>query len=284
MATFVLTAPMTAVISPELRYQIGRALEEFPELGDRKVTVGLTAMPGIDGLAVAEEMRVRLNVNRRRVSYFTIGHELIPIDNFRHVLRLSQKHPFVGPRPMEYLRRSWGRRAITQGVVEGAMKTPPRTLGQILGLRGPDTPDVFNRWRLSRKDNRVRVAVEKLDRVWQTWSREQRQLLLRTAEQITYAQEATNAWNPKDPEHRKTLQRYKRLAEEGLHAARLAESIIERFQPGWNEPQSLIGASASTASAPYVNAIKTAPAAMPVRVSDTTGLSRKNSQAFWWRV
>ncbi len=32
------------------------ALEEFPERGDRRVTVGLTAMPGIDGLAVAEEM------------------------------------------------------------------------------------------------------------------------------------------------------------------------------------------------------------------------------------
>ncbi len=70
-------SPQTAVISPELRYQIGRALEEFPELGDRKVTVGLTATPGIDGLAVADEMLVRLNVNRRRVPYFTIGHELM---------------------------------------------------------------------------------------------------------------------------------------------------------------------------------------------------------------
>ena len=77
MATCVLTAPMAAVISHELRYQIGLALEEFPELGDRKVTVGLTATPGIDGLAVADEMLVRLNVNRRRVPYFTIGHELM---------------------------------------------------------------------------------------------------------------------------------------------------------------------------------------------------------------
>ncbi len=75
MTRFALTAPMTAVISHELRFQIGRALEEFPELGDRKVTVGLTAMPGIDGLAVAEE--VRLNFNLRRVSYFTIRHELM---------------------------------------------------------------------------------------------------------------------------------------------------------------------------------------------------------------
>ena len=52
-------------------------LGEFPELGDRKVTVGLTATPGVDGLAVADEMLVRLNVNRRRVPYFTIGHELM---------------------------------------------------------------------------------------------------------------------------------------------------------------------------------------------------------------
>ena len=77
MVTFVVTTPMATVISPQLRYQIGRALEEFPELGDRKVTVGLTATPGIDGLAVADEMLVRLNVNRRRVPYFTIGHELM---------------------------------------------------------------------------------------------------------------------------------------------------------------------------------------------------------------
>jgi hypothetical protein len=77
MPTFVLTAPMAAVISDELRYRIARALEEFPELGDRTVTVGLTAMRGVDGLAVPDEMLVRLNVSRRRVPFFTIGHELM---------------------------------------------------------------------------------------------------------------------------------------------------------------------------------------------------------------
>ena len=77
MPTFVLTAPMAAVISDELRHRLGRALEEFPELGDRRVTVGLTAIPGVDGLAIPDEMLVRLNVNRRRVPFFTIGHELM---------------------------------------------------------------------------------------------------------------------------------------------------------------------------------------------------------------
>ena len=77
MASFVLTAPMATVISLQLHDQIGRALGEFPELGDRKVTVGLTGTPGIDGLAFADQMLVRLNVNRRRVPYFTIGHELM---------------------------------------------------------------------------------------------------------------------------------------------------------------------------------------------------------------
>ena len=60
MPTFVLTAPMAAVISDELRHRLGRALEEFPELGDRRVTVGLTAIPGVDGLAIPDEMLVRL--------------------------------------------------------------------------------------------------------------------------------------------------------------------------------------------------------------------------------
>ncbi len=129
MATFVLTAPMTAVISPELRYQIGRALEEFPELGDRTVTVGLTAMPGIDGLAVAEEMRVRLNVNRRRVSYFTIGHELmhllqrpglgiVPAGEVQcDIWTLARSELFLDEKPC-YLelacrRRAWPRHAHT---------------------------------------------------------------------------------------------------------------------------------------------------------------------------
>ncbi len=76
MAAFVLTAPMAAVMSEDLRVRISRALEQFPELANRRITVGLTSMRGVDGLAIPDEMLIRLNVNRRRVPHFTIGHEL----------------------------------------------------------------------------------------------------------------------------------------------------------------------------------------------------------------
>ena len=116
------------------------------------------------------------------------------------------------------------------------MKTPPRTLGEILGLRGWE-PNILDRWRLARDDDRVRVAVEKLDSLWQTWSPEQRLLLLRTVEQIAYARRATKAWKSGNLD---TIQRYKRLAREGLRAAWLAQSIIDRCPPPWSEGQAAI--------------------------------------------
>ena len=76
MPQFVLTAPMVTAATEDLRHRITRALQEYPELGDRTVTVGLTTMRGVDGLAVADEMLIRLNAKRRLVTFFTIGHEL----------------------------------------------------------------------------------------------------------------------------------------------------------------------------------------------------------------
>ena len=113
------------------------------------------------------------------------------------------------------------------------MKTPPRTLGELLGLRGlKPAPDIFDRWHLSRDDNRVRDVVETIDK--KKWSPEQRLQLLQTVDQIVYAKRARTAWDPKDND---TMQRYRRLAREGLRAAWLAQSIIDRCTPSWNEEQ-----------------------------------------------
>jgi hypothetical protein len=77
MARLVLTAPMAAVATPELVLRLERALALFPELGEERVTVGVTASPRLDGLAYPSERLIRLNPYRRRmVTYFTIGHEL----------------------------------------------------------------------------------------------------------------------------------------------------------------------------------------------------------------
>ena len=68
---------MEAVATPELVSRLRRALALFPELGDKRVTVGVTASPRLDGLAYPSERLIRLNPYRRKqVPYFTIGHEL----------------------------------------------------------------------------------------------------------------------------------------------------------------------------------------------------------------
>ena len=77
MARLVLTAPMAAVATPELVARLERALALFPELGNERVTVGVTASRTLDGLAYPSERLIRLNPYRRKqVPYFTIGHEL----------------------------------------------------------------------------------------------------------------------------------------------------------------------------------------------------------------
>ncbi len=73
----VFTGPLLNEMSPELRRKIERAYSEFPELGDRRVIVGITRKHWLDGYAVGEDFCIRLNVRRRTgVSLFTIGHEL----------------------------------------------------------------------------------------------------------------------------------------------------------------------------------------------------------------
>jgi hypothetical protein len=69
------TTPIANLMTPPLDQRIQQCVAEFPELGDRKITVGLTR--SADGTAEAESMTIRLNVRPRKpVSCFTIGHEL----------------------------------------------------------------------------------------------------------------------------------------------------------------------------------------------------------------
>src|ERR1051326_4764295 len=64
-------------MTPELMIKIERALEEFPELIDRDVTIGLVKTANYHGIAEARNMIIRLNTRQRSgTSYFTIGHEL----------------------------------------------------------------------------------------------------------------------------------------------------------------------------------------------------------------
>jgi hypothetical protein len=76
MAGLILTSPMARVATSELIQRLESALALFPELGDDPVTVGVTASRWLDGLAIPSERLIRLNPFRRRVTYFTIGHEL----------------------------------------------------------------------------------------------------------------------------------------------------------------------------------------------------------------
>ena len=80
----ILTAPLLGEISSELKRKIERAYAEFPELVERRVTVGITRKRWLDGYTVAEDFCVRLNSKRRTgVSYFTVGHEFtLPISEF----------------------------------------------------------------------------------------------------------------------------------------------------------------------------------------------------------
>ena len=121
------------------------------------------------------------------------------------------------------------------------------TLGDLLGFDLPrsgeakkplvDLFDVFTRWQLSRDDPNATEAVRELQGWWQGWSVPRRIQLLQTVEQIAQLRQVNAAWRRKDPER---TRRYEVLAEEGLHAARLAESIIDRCPPPWNEDQGAI--------------------------------------------
>lgn len=69
------TRPFHRLMTPALHARIERCAAEFPELSNQTITVGLTR--AADGIAVAEEMLIRLNVKPRvGVSHFVIGHEL----------------------------------------------------------------------------------------------------------------------------------------------------------------------------------------------------------------
>jgi hypothetical protein len=121
MATVVFTGPMERALTPDLRQRLQRALQEFPELDGTKITVGVTMNPRLHGTAEAENMLIRLNTSRRRVAYFTIGHELthllqkpglgiVPMGEVQcDIWTLARSELFLDDRP-SYLRLPCGKR------------------------------------------------------------------------------------------------------------------------------------------------------------------------------
>ena len=128
MSRFVLTAPMAAVATSELVSRLTQAIALFPELGDDPITVGVTAVRGIDGLAYPQDRLIRLKLHRRKpVTYFTIGHELthlvqtpglglIPGGEVQCDIWTLSRHPLFLDEKPSYLEincnsRSWRRHA-----------------------------------------------------------------------------------------------------------------------------------------------------------------------------
>ena len=58
----------------ELLVRMAACLRHFPELADRKVTVGVTR--AAEGITVFEDFTVRFNLRQGVPSHYTIGHEL----------------------------------------------------------------------------------------------------------------------------------------------------------------------------------------------------------------
>ena len=72
-----LTGPMRPVMTDELMYRVRRSLEEFPELSDHVIRVGLNRSNHLHGSADVRNMTIRLNPRLRGgVTYGTIGHEI----------------------------------------------------------------------------------------------------------------------------------------------------------------------------------------------------------------
>ena len=153
MATVVFTGPMEQAVTPDLERRLARALQEFPELDGTKITVGVTMNPRLHGTAEAENMLIRLNTSRRRVAYFTIGHELthllqkpgfgiVPVGEVQcDIWTLARSDLFLDDRP-SYLRlpcgkRDWPRhaRAVRELCLE-ALRQRPHQRRYIVWLEG----------------------------------------------------------------------------------------------------------------------------------------------------
>ena len=119
------TAPMLAVMTAPLETRIQRCIEQFPELVERTVAVGLTM--SAEGTAEADKMTIRLHVRRRKqVSCFTIGHELthllqstglrlVPDGEVQcDVWTLSRSELFLDDRPSYLCPHLWTRASWSQ--------------------------------------------------------------------------------------------------------------------------------------------------------------------------
>lgn len=144
---------MAAVASPELVSRLEQAAALFPELGEKRITIGVTASRRLDGLAYPSERLIRLNPYRRKqVTYFTIGHELthllqppglglIPSGEVQcDIWTLARDPLFLDEKPC-YLEvdcdaRSWRRHAhAVRALCQRAIETRRRNRRYIVWLR-----------------------------------------------------------------------------------------------------------------------------------------------------
>src|SRR5262245_32527244 len=72
-----LTRPMEKEMTADLMHRIQRALDEFPELSGRTITIGVNRSRNLHGSADSRKMTIRVNPRLKGgVTFATIGHEL----------------------------------------------------------------------------------------------------------------------------------------------------------------------------------------------------------------
>lgn len=112
-------------------------------------------------------------------------------------------------------------------------KSSPNT-GTLADLRPQshqDPTDILRRWRLPVDDLNARAIADRLGVLWQSWTFQQRLILLTAAENVATAEAALHDWMQGAEQKR----RYKLLAHQCKTAMRLAEDITRLFPPPWKE-------------------------------------------------
>ena len=115
------------------------------------------------------------------------------------------------------------------------------SLGELARLAGPRTkaqPEhhLARRWGLEADDLDARVITTRLDRVWRSWPLDEREKLLVTAECLAFAERQKRLWNPKE-----NAERYRRLSQSAITAARLADELAAIFPPPWDGERVSVG-------------------------------------------
>lgn len=118
-----------------------------------------------------------------------------------------------------------------------------RSLGDLLRA-GPmglpaaaDRTDIFARWQLATDDEHALHVSRTLNGLWESWTVEQRLLLLDAAEAVSEADRARKEWRCNEAEKA----RHRLLATQCSDAARLATSLAGTFPPPWDREREQVG-------------------------------------------